>query len=291
MSTAVASVRLEYQTSTWVPVPEPRVSWVTESDVAGWRQLAAELAWNDGVTTVNVQLDGPEQVLVAWPFAALPPHQAGTLRVRVQGVDGWTDWSEPQPVVAAFMADGEWQAEFIGLPDPDRYAQPALLRHEFEVADGLLRATLYATALGVYQAQVNGHEVDDQLLKPGWTPYQYRLVHETTDVTALVTVGTNAIGVALAGGWYTESYGFQGLAKPFYGTQPAFAGQVLLEYADGSSEWIATGVDWLAHGEGPWQDAGIYAGETFDARRTPPAWLAPGAGTDRRSTHRHRSTP
>ena len=46
------------------------------------------------------------------------------------------------------------------------------------------RATLYATAVGVYQVALNGTDVDDQVMKPGWTPFQYRTIHETTDVTA-----------------------------------------------------------------------------------------------------------
>lgn len=276
MPTAVESVRLEYGRGSQVPVPAPRLSWVTTSDVPGWRQLAAEVSWDDGTATTNFQVDGDASVLVEWPFAPLSPRQRGSVRVRVQGLDGWSAWSAPQPVVASFLGDGEWRAAFIGLPDPARHAQPVLLRREFEVADGLRRATFYATARGVYQAQVNGREVDDQLLKPGWTPYQYRLVHETTDVTELLVPGANAVGVALTGGWYTESYGFQGLAKPFYGTQPAFAGQLLLEYADGSSEWVATGADWQACGDGPWTAAGIYAGESFDARRVPTGWSRPG---------------
>ncbi len=276
MSTVVESVRLEYQRTPQVGVPAPRVSWVTTSDMPGWRQLAAELSWDDGAATTNVQLDGDASVLVDWPFATLAARDQGSLRVRVQGADGWTDWSDPQPVAASFLGTGEWQASFIGLPNPERHAQPVLLRHEFDVAPGLVRATWYATALGAYQAEVNGAEVDDQLLKPGWTPYQYRLVHETTEVTGLLTAGRNAIGVALTGGWFTESYGFQGLAKPFYGTQPAFAGQLLLEYADGSSEWMTTGADWQASGDGPWLAAGIYAGETYDARRRQPGWSGPG---------------
>lgn len=279
MSTAVDSPRLEHH-SGMVTVPTPRVSWVTRSDVPGWRQLAAELAWNDGHSTVSFQVDGDSSVLVDWPFAELPPRQRGTLRVRVLGVDGWSEWSAERPVVAGFLGEGEWQARFIGLPAPNRHAQPVLLRTEFDIAPGLVRATWYATALGVYTAQVNGREVDDQILKPGWTPYQYRLIHETTDVTDWLAVGRNAIGVALAGGWYTESYGFQGLAKPFYGEQPAFAGQLLLEYADGRSEWIATGSDWLAQGEGPWVNAGIYVGETYDARRLPGGWAESGFATD-----------
>jgi alpha-L-rhamnosidase len=273
MSTAVASVRLEYQPGTGAPLATPRVSWTTTTDVPGWRQLAAELSWDDGSTITSHRLDGDGSVLVAWPFAALEPRRRGTLKVRVQGPDGWSGWSDPQPVVATFLAEGEWTAQFVGLPEPSRPAQPALLRREFAVASGLVRATWYATALGVYSAELNGTPVDDQLLKPGWTPYQYRLVHETTDVTALLREGRNAIGVALAGGWYTESFGFQGLARPFYGSQPSFAGQLLLEYADGRQEWIVTDADWQAAGDGQRTAAGIYAGEDYDAGRTPSRWV------------------
>ncbi len=190
MPSVVDSVRLEYQEGARTPVASPRVSWVTVSDVAGWRQTAAELSWNDGATTTNASVDGDTSVLVAWPFAPLAPHQRGTLTVRVQGPDGWSEWSEGHEVVAAFLGEGEWHAPFVGLADPARHAQPVLLRTEFEVAPGLERATLYATAHGVYQAYVNAAEVDDQILKPGWTTYQSRLVHETTDVTSLLVAGT-----------------------------------------------------------------------------------------------------
>jgi hypothetical protein len=128
---------------------------------------------------------------------------------------------------------------------------------------------IYATAHGVYQASVNGTEVDDQILKPGWTTYQSRLVHETTDVTGLLVAGKNALGVALNGGWYTEIFGFRENASPFYGEQPAFAGQLLLEYADGTTAWVATGPDWSAYADGPFVESGIYLGERYDARLLP----------------------
>ena len=169
MPSAVDSVRLEYQAGTHVPVAAPRVSWVTVSDVPGWRQYAAELEWNDGSSTARSHLDGDASVLVSWPFAPLVPRQRGTLRVRVQGADGWSDWSDEQQVVPSFLGENEWQGQFIGLPNPTRPAQPALLRTEFDVATGLERATLYATAHGVYQAHVNSQAVDDQILKPGGT--------------------------------------------------------------------------------------------------------------------------
>lgn len=281
MPSVVNSVQLEYLADPpFVAVASPRISWVTRSELPGWQQLGAEVSWDDGSRTEVHRVVGDSSVLVDWPFAPLEPRQRGSLRVRVEGVDGWTQWSEPREVVASFLADGEWQAGFIGLPAPTRHAQPALLRREFSVASDLTRATWYATAKGVYSAEVNGLQVDDQILKPGWTPYQYRLIHETTDVTGLLKEGPNAIGVALAGGWYTESYGFHGLAQPFYGDQPSFAGQLLLEYADGRTEWVVTGPDWQATGEGPWVASGLYAGETYDARQVPIGWSKPGFGAE-----------
>ncbi len=272
MPTVVESLRLEYQPGPKVPVPSPRVSWVTVSEVPGWRQSAAELVWDDGASTTTATVRGDASVLVDWPFPPLSARQRGTLKVRVEGPDGWSAWSREQPVTAAFLGEGEWTADFVGLAEPQRAAQPFLLRREFDVEPGLVRATWYATALGVYQAEVNGTVVDDQILKPGWTPYQHRLVHETTDVTELLAEGPNAVGIAAAGGWYTERFGFQGLAEPFYGQQPSVAAQLALEYGDGRVVWIATGEDWLATGEAPCRSAGIYAGESYDARLVQPGW-------------------
>ncbi|MFD0865581.1 family 78 glycoside hydrolase catalytic domain [Tessaracoccus lubricantis] len=259
-----------------VPIARPRLSWRSRAEEPDWQQSAAEIRLDLDGEEHLARVDGDASVFVAWPFADLTPRARGTVRVRTEGASGWSDWSQPAPLIATFLGSGEWQAHFIGLQEPSAEAQPAQLRREFEVGSGLRRATLYATAHGVYQAFVNGSAVDDQHMKPGWTPYQYRLVHETTDVTALLEEGRNALGIALAGGWYTEHYGFQGQARPFYGTQPAVAGQLLLEYADGTHDWVVTDASWRAAGDGPWLTAGLYRGERFDASRLQSAWDRPG---------------
>jgi alpha-L-rhamnosidase len=276
MTSVVDSVRVGYQPGGNVGVPSPRVSWVTVSDVPGWRQSGAELVWDDGTGSASATVEGDASVLVEWPFPALSPRRRGTLKVRVEGPDGWSEWSAEQHLVATFLGDDEWTADFVGLPEASGEGQPFLLRHEFDVEPGLVRATWYATALGVYEAEVNGTVVDDQFLKPGWTPYQHRLVHETTDVTGLLAEGRNAIGVAVAGGWYTERFGFHGLAKPFYGDQPSVAGQLALEYGDGRVVWVTTGEEWLATADSPVRSAGIYAGESYDARLAQPGWSSAG---------------
>ena len=187
-----------------------------------------------------------------------------------------SDWSDSLEIVAGFLDDGEWAAAFLAVDAPDTDAQPAQVRAEFDVRPGLRAAMLYATAQGTYQVEINGAPVDDQVLKPGWTPYHLRLIHESTDVTAQLVTGRNAIGATVAGGWYTERYGFFGQARPYYGTQPSFAAQLVLDYDDGTRETVVTGPDWRACTSGPLRASGIYAGETYDARRRPVGWSEPG---------------
>ena len=255
--------------------PAPRVSWVVESDAPGWRQAAAELRLDGGGV---VRLDGDESHVVDWPFAPMPPHARCTLEVRVTGESGvTTPWSEPVTVRSVFLADGEWRAELVGLAEPDGEACPGLVRTEFDVDGDVVSATLYATAHGVYQAAINGKDVDDDVLKPGWTSYGYRLEHEATDVTGLVVRGRNAIGIRFAGGWFTEKYGFHGQARRVYGSdQPAVAAQLHLLYADGATQVVVTGPGWRGAVAGPVVSSGIYDGEVVDLRRALPGWSEPG---------------
>lgn len=269
-------LRLEYEQGDMVAVPRPRVSWRTDTDERSWVQDYAELEWRSAGTVTTTRIESAESVLVAWPFDDLQPEQRGELRVRVAGgAGGLGPWSEPHPVRAGFLAAGQWRAQFVELASPVTRAQPFLTRGEFDVREGVVSATLYATAQGVYQAEINGTPVDDQILKPGWTPYASRLIHESTDVTALLHPGRNALGASVAGGWFTEIYGFREGAAPVYGEQPAFAAQVHLVYDDGSTQTVVTDASWRTH-SGPIVDSGIYAGETVDARLRVPGWSMPG---------------
>ncbi|MGW8482124.1 family 78 glycoside hydrolase catalytic domain [Microbacterium sp. NPDC055903] len=255
------------------PTPTPAIGWATETDTGGWTQASAdlELEAGDGVQTHTVE--GREAVRIAWPFHPLRPREEARLRVRVTGADGIrSEWSEPQRIVAGFLADGEWEAQTIAVAAPAGHAEPAVLRRIFTATGEVRRATLYATAVGVYQAAVNGTDVDDQVLKPGWTPFHTRTVHETTDVTALLTEGENTLAVRIAGAWATERYGFRENAQAVYGEQPRFAAQLLVEYADGRSETIRTDDSWES-APGPITASGLYAGEDHDARVEPRAWV------------------
>ncbi len=275
--TSVAGLGLARHHDGTATVPCPALSWRAADTPDGWTQAWAEVDGGDGV----VRIDGPKQHGVAWPFAPLEPHTRRAIRVRVAGTDGAvTDWSEPLHVRAGFLADGEWRAAFVGLAAPDRPAQPAWLRHEFELAEAPVEAVLYTTALGAHETTLNGRPAADDILAPGWTSYDKRLVHTSHDVTALLAAGANAVGVAVAGAWRTEVYGFFGRGRRVYGDQPAYAAQLHLRFADGSTRVVVTGPGWLARGDLEIVESGIYRGETVDLRRALPGWDVPGASVD-----------
>ncbi|MDE3720625.1 family 78 glycoside hydrolase catalytic domain [Nocardiopsis sp. N85] len=260
-----------------VAVAEPRLSWEVGGGVADWRQSAAELHC-DGR---SVRVSGSESVLVDWPFAPLSPGEVREVRVRAADSEGtWTPWSRPLRVEAAFLGEGRWRARPIGLAAPERPAQPVLLRRSFTVRGPVRRARLRWTALGVAEMEVNGSLADDSVLSPGWTDYRRRLVYDTADVTALLVPGENVVGARLAGGWYTEEYGFFGRVSRHYGEQPSLMAQLTLEYEDGTSEEILTDGLWRARGDGPLVSSGIYAGEHHDAGREQPDWSRPRASVD-----------
>ena len=216
-------------------------------------------------------------MLVAWPFTPLTAGESRDVSVRVRSTDrAETTWSDPIRVTAGFLADGEWIAQPVGLADPARDAQPALIRTTFTLDRPVRTATLFWTALGAAEPELNGTPVSDDVLSPGWTSYRDRLVHETVDVTALVREGENVLGATIAGAWYTEKYGFFDFADRLYGTQPSFLAQLRVTYVDGAVETLAaTGDGWQAFGDGPIVDSGIYPGEHQDLRLARPGWSLP----------------
>jgi hypothetical protein len=287
----VTSLRAENRTdSTAVATATPRLSWKSASTINDWRQASAELELTTPTGTVTATVTGRDSVLVDWPFESLEPRAIYSLRARVTGEDGSTsEWSEPTGIVAGFLADGEWVASMIQAGAPTEDKQPFVARAKFEVTGDVKRAYLVATAHGAYQASVNGSDVDDQILKPGWTSYQWHLVHEFTEVTALLTAGSNTIDLTVAGAWYTEN--FVGLAKPYYGATPAVAAQLMIDYADGSTQVVATDGSWTTSVTGPLVSASIYGGETYDATRVLTDWTSAVVDTEPFPTPVGRTAP
>ena len=260
-------VRVEYGEDV-LATPSPRLSWALPTAPDGWKQARAEV--RDGESAIT--LTGRESVFVAWPFGPLAQGETRRVSVRVTGTDGSvSDWSEPVPVQLT-TAPGGFSVPAVHVEADG----PSLLRTEITLRAAPVSARLYSTARGVYQVSIGGTDVDDHLLKPGWTPYDLRLLYESTDVTALLAAGTNALGVELAPGWFGEHYGFRGFTRRVWEGAYEVAVRLDVTYADGTSETFTTGPGWRGTATSPVTASGIYAGEDYDARLAPAGWDSPG---------------
>lgn len=291
--------------------PAPRISWIVESAPDGWHQRAYRIgirrSGQDGASgsypaaeALRVEPaaqpsaghgDGPyaesvtesitdDQVLVPWPGDPLASRERAAVRVAVQGTDGaWSDWSPAVELEAGLLHRDDWIARPVGAfwtedPDSDD-RRPSIVRREFTARPGLVRARLYATAHGLYEAELNGRRIGDDALAPGWTVYRHRLQYATYDVTGLIEPGANAIGAWLGDGWYRGRLGWRGGFRNVFGDDLSFLGQLELEYADGTRQTVATDTSWTA-APSPILRSGIYDGEDYDARAESPGWSSPG---------------
>jgi alpha-L-rhamnosidase len=261
----------------------PRLSWRVMTAARNWRQAAYEItcrrAGSSELRGETGRVASGQSVLVDWPFAPLHSREQVTLQVRVWGEEGGaSSWSAPVVVEAGLLQTADWSAQFI-TPDWDEdvaRSNPApYLHREFSVRPGVKAARLYITALGLYEAQINGVVVGDHVLAPGWTVYDARLRYQTFDVTALLQAGPNAIGAILGDGWFRGRIGFGGGRRAIYGERLALLAQLEIEYADGSRERVVTDESWRA-ATGPLLLNSLYDGETYDARLEQPGWAAPG---------------
>ena len=282
-STTTLHVRVEHLRDAFgIGSDRPRLSWIVETGAQGWHQAAYEIELYDAEGKLRRQtgrIESDQSVLVDWPFEPLSSRERVSIRARVWSTEGEaSDWSESAPIEMGLLHTQDWMARFVG-PDWEEdltHPEPAtLLRREFDVRAGAQSARLYITALGVYEAQLNGNLVGDHVMAPGWTSYHHRLRYQTFDVTDLLREGRNALGAMLGDGWFRGRLSFGGGRRNIYGDRLALLAQLEIIYADGSVERVVTDEVWRAIA-GPIRASDIYDGETYDARLEQDGWFEPG---------------
>jgi alpha-L-rhamnosidase len=183
------------------------------------------------------------------------------------------EWFAPNADEAGFAAatvhEAYSAAPLTGSSDsmigPGRY-----LRKSFTVKGPIAKARLYATALGTYDASINGKPVSEDRMAPGWTDYLKRVMVQTYDVTALLQPGQNALGAVLTDGWFAGRLGWMGAMQYAQISRvPVFAAQLEITYADGTSETIATDTSWKT-GPGAIVGSDQQIGEIIDHRQAAP---------------------
>ncbi len=165
-----------------------------------------------------------------------------------------------------------WTAQWISPTESEEDAGPEdrgayTLRKSFELRAIPRAATLYATALGVYEAFINGVRVGDVELAPGSTNYDETLYAQQYDVGYLLTTGKNQIDLVLSDGWFRgRNSGAQ--RRNVWGDTTAALAQLEISLDSGSKVTINTGGDWSTL-PSPIVRADLMTGQTTDFRIDP----------------------
>jgi alpha-L-rhamnosidase len=291
---SVTELRCEYrQDPLGMDIAQPRLSWVCTAPQRGERQTAWQVQvastaeqlsagavdlWDSGKT-----LSG-QSAQIAYAGKPLASRQRCYWRVRVwDRADRPSAWSQPALWTMGLLRASDWHAQWIGSEEGKFTGSaeenlkaplptPRYLRKGFRLKAPIRRATVYVTALGLYELRLNGERVGDHLLAPEWTRYSHRVQVDSFDVTRMLHPGDNAIGALLGNGWYCGMFMCWPQRPRIFGDRPWLLAQLEVETADGQRHIIASDETWRVTTEGALRQSGIYEGETYDAQRELPGW-------------------
>ncbi len=267
-----------------IDTQEPRFSWAMKSGERGDYQTAyqvivatsAEKLANDiGDMWDTGKIMADKSANVVYQGTPLRSGAAYYWKVRVWDKDGVAGaYSAPACFSMGLLSEQDWKGQWIGNQLPkarvEREERGAwgtqiaggggLLRKEFTLRKAVARARVYVSGIGYYELHINGEKIGNHVLDPLRTNYDVRVFYSAFDVTNVLREGSNAAGIMLGQGWYLST--------------PRAIMQLNVEYADGTTESVATDNTWK-QASGPITENSIYHGETYDARLEEAGWDMP----------------
>ncbi|WP_299012527.1 glycoside hydrolase family 78 protein [uncultured Polaribacter sp.] len=188
-------------------------------------------------------------------------------------------WSDVASLELGLLKNSDWKGKWISLPanelnKKDRHKQllfrPQYMRKQIALKQKVKKARLYITAKGAYEFYINGKKVGDDVMSPGWTPYNKRIPTLTYDVTNLLEEGNNTLGATVAEGWFGGRVNLRYVKKtPEH--RPHLLGQLEIETEEGTKTFV-TDHTWKVTQNGPIRTSKIYDGEFYDANLELGAW-------------------
>lgn len=232
----------------------PAVRFVLELP-PGEHELVADVVHPGG-------LMAPPQIAIAGQVR-VTDRSGGTQRITT----GWRfavdedggDHASIAPAIATTQPSAPWP------PAPAR-----LMRRAFTAAAPIASARLYITALGAYEARLNGARVGNDQLAPEITDFAKRALYRVHDVGALLRKGDNVLALTVGDGWFASYLSPDG-RFPFGDGPRRVRAQLEIVYDDGARETIATDALWRS-ATAPILSSEIYDGEDYDARLEQPGW-------------------
>ena len=272
----------------------PRLSWLVDSPRRGARQAAyrvrvasssAALAAGGADLWDSGRVETAQSAQVDYAGRPLRSREVCHWRVEVWDETGDCLISAPARWSMGLLEADDWRARWIAADpltiarDPQAVSPsltepgtPGVFRRDFAVGEPVKRATIYASARGVFELTLGGRRVGEDLFAPEWTDYTKRLHYRTYDVTALVRPGINTLGATLGDGWWSGFVGWQETRGRYGSLENSLLVQLELELENGDRVVLGTDGTWQC-AVGPILSSDFQMGEVYDARRAPHAWL------------------
>ena len=156
-------------------------------------------------------------------------------------------------------------AKWITSP-VDVGAAASTFTKKLDVKKEIKKATLYASAMGVYNAFIDGSKVSDAVLTPGFTSYKNRVLYQKYDVTDMIK-SDSTIEFGVGQGWAVGYFGYGGTNHCFANYTSLIASLELV-FTDGSKQNIGTDESWSVYSSKITMSE-IYHGETVDLTHVP----------------------
>lgn len=263
----IKDLTVEYQeVPLGLDVKNPAFSWKLCTDQKEVVQAAYEISviqdgnvvWDSGIVKSNKSL------YIEYKGEELTASTIYQIRVAVwdnKGNQSYIDGS----FETGLLHGTSFEGEFISHTFKAEETACPIFYKDFACKKEVKQARIYATALGVYEININGIKVSDSFFAPGWTNYRKRLQYQTYDVTKQLAFAENEqkrIEIMVGNGWYKGILGFMN-ASCHYGNQVAALLELHIWYENGIKEVIKTDRSWKVT-TGAVLSSEFYLGEVND---------------------------
>ncbi|WP_270739688.1 family 78 glycoside hydrolase catalytic domain [Massilioclostridium coli] len=265
-------------------------SWKMDSNLIGQEQASyqiivtkdspdGEVVWDSGVvkddTSVGIDYAGDPlewETRYYWTVTVCDKN-GDIIKSKASSFETACDWKN---------TDAKW-VMVDNQEDTDQTVP--LFRGEYSIPEGEIEsARLYMSALGIYEAYVNGQEVKssttdgtiiDDSFNPGWTDYTIYVNGQTYDVTDLIDGTDVTIAATVGRGWYkgkiARSKRFTTVIGDDSKAESALIAKLVVNYKDGTQAVLnSDGSTWKTSLNSPYlnndtEQNDFYNGEIYDA--------------------------
>lgn len=238
----------------------PKISYYIESD-----QKNAKIV--DGIIKVgDWSMHAIDNVAVAYDGPKLSPFSVYEVSVEIKDTRGqiakastsFTTGRLHQSWDAKWITDGSYK-----YPGKKKSPKTMTFRKRFGNGKSIKSAMIYATALGIYELNLNGQKVGNDYFAPGFTAYKHHIQYQVYDVTKALKE-SNELHAIVGGGWAIGPFTYVRRTKVFAKKQ-AFLCEIRIVYSDKTVEVIGTDTTWDVTLEGKYVETEFYDGEVYDA--------------------------